>query len=127
MNACVFKGPPWRRRADWMDVDLEAAADQRSFSCSLPPSTVDSLARRRRLGPGRVVEGRSTPRRRLVDLTDLDEQLVVTADDDGRSESSAAPPPRLFLIVEETVHRATSASGHVTCRSVTLVQGFFSL
>jgi len=104
-----------------MDDDLEAAADHRAFTCLLPPSTVVSL--RQRLGRGRAVEGRSTPRRCLVDLTDLDEELTVAVGDDrddGRLNSSA-PPRRLFLIVEQlapTVHPATSASGHVTCRSV---------
>jgi len=68
------------------------------------------------------------PRRCLIDLTDLEEELVAVDDhiDDLmkslQTHNDEAPPRRLFLVVEElnplTHQQSTSAFGHVTCRFV---------
>lgn len=116
----VVEGPP-SRRSRWMDADLDTT-EQRCFTCSLSRLVVSSLGQR--FGR-RVVEGRSTPRRYLVDLTDHFEEELVAVDDRMKLTSSQGDEEtyrRLFLIVEEidpsVMHRFNSTSGHVTCRSV---------
>ena len=119
----LVDSPSWRR-AKWMDADLETTND-RSFVCSLTRLTLASLEE---LFGRRMTEGRSMPRRCLVDLTDLEEELVAVDDhiDDLMkslpTRNHEAPPRRLFLVVEELetlAQQSTSAFGHVTCRFVT--------
>jgi len=121
----VVDSPPWRR-SGWMDADLETT-DHRSFTCSLTQPTLSSL--RERFG-SRATEGRSMPRRCLVDLTDLEEELV-TMDDYSDDQMKSVPvsnheafPNRLFLVVEELdspLQRSTSTFDHITCRCVAAV------
>jgi len=121
----VVDSPP-SRRARWLDADLEAT-EQRAFTCSLTRPTLASLEER--FG-ARVIEGRAMPRRCLVDLTDLDEDLIAVDDHTDEQIKSMpayghnALPHRLFLVVEELhplIPRFTSTSGHVICRFVTVV------
>ena len=99
----VIESPP-SRRSKWMDTDLETT-EQRAFICAVSRPTLASLEER--FG-SRATEGRSMPRRWLVDLTDFQE--VVTLDDLSSDESikstsahssHKALPRRLFLVVEE--------------------------
>ena len=119
----LVDSPSWRR-AKWMDADLETTND-RSFVCSLTRLTLASLEEH--FGR-RITEGRSMPRRCLINLTDLEEELVAVDDhvDDLMkslpTRNHDAPPRRLFLVVEELetlTQQSTSAFGRVTCRFVT--------
>ena len=115
---------PPSRRSKWMDADLETT-EQRAFICELTRPSLASLEER--FG-SRVTEGRSMPRRRLVDLTDCQEELITLGDlTDERIKSMSAHssdealPHRLFLVVEELdplTRRFTSDFGHMICRFV---------
>lgn len=116
----VVGGAP-SRRAKWLDADLDAIG-QRAFTCRLSWPALGSLVDR--FG-SRVAEGRSTPRRFLVNL--LEEEEIAAAVDEHNIHRSnwtpvrgdEAPPRRLLLVVEDLElpgHQPTSASGHVTCR-----------
>lgn len=117
----VYVDVPPSRRARWMDADLAAWTDQRAFTCSLSRPFLDSLGD---LFGRRATEGRSMPRRSLVDLSDVDEELVALDDDTDKQinsmrarSSHESVPRRLFLLVED-LWPFTSASGHVFCRFV---------
>ena len=120
----VVDSPP-SRRAKWMDTDFETT-EQRAFTCSLSRAALGSLSE---CFGRRLTEGRSLPRRYLVDLTDVEEELAAVADynhvqlESMPTSNHQAPSHRLFLVVVELdplIQRSTSTSGHMTCRFVSV-------